>query len=511
STVTWFNADTAAHTVTSGNGQDGPDGEFDSSMFMSGTIFSHRFDRDGTYPYFCMVHPWMTGYVIVERGGSVTPPPNPIPTQTKVSVTVNAAPFYAYPGGSVSVFGSVSGLDSFSPVRIIISDPSGVNIITQITSTDYNGNFNTSVTLPRNLNIPGKYIVTANVNSEVNSSTTASFELRVKESTPSPSTARVSIAQESSVPGCEETNKCYIPFEVRVARGGEVTWSNDDSAAHTVTSGTAKDGPDGNFDSSLFMAGTTFSVKFNEDGTFPYFCMVHPWMIGEVVVGQGGTSPPPPTPRPDISILVESDSSLYDLGDIVNLNVKLSGTSKSQNVGISVADPTGHVVISRTLTTDSSGRANMEFGIHENFKTGTYTTTATVSIGGVTYKDTSRFKIESQFNQIRIISVQGTDQQGNPSSFVRGDLGFVKVVVSANKPIATLVTVNLFDSQLTTIGIASFRTTLSTGESEMILSFKIPEDAAVGTADIYANAFSDWPSNGGIPQTGEFSAQVRIT
>ena len=69
----------------------------------------------------------------------------------------------------------------------------------------------------------------------------------------------------------------------------------------------------------------------------------------------------------------------------------------------------------------------------------------------------------------------------------------------------------MFDSQLTTIGIASFRTTLSTGESEMILSFLIPDDAAVGSADIFTNAFSDWPSSGGIPQTGEFAAQVRIT
>ena len=37
--------------------------------------------------------------------------------------------------------------------------------------------------------------------------------------------------------------------------GGEVTWTNDDTAAHTVTSGSAADGPDGLFDSSLFMAG----------------------------------------------------------------------------------------------------------------------------------------------------------------------------------------------------------------------------------------------------------------
>src|SRR3990170_4933109 len=218
-------------------------------------------------------------------------------------------------------------------------------------------------------------------------------------------TASVSIPAGTSVPGCEETKECYIPYTVTIDPGGEVTWSNDDSAAHTVTSGTAKDGPDGTFDSSLFMAGTTFSVKFDDSGTYPYFCMVHPWMTGEVIVGQGGTSPPPPTPRPDISISVDADSSLYDLGDIVNLSVKLSGTSKSQNVGISVTDPTGHAVISRTLTTDSSGRANTEFGIHEDFKTGTYTATATVSIGGVTYKDTSRFKIQSQFNQIKIISV----------------------------------------------------------------------------------------------------------
>src|SRR3972149_6314534 len=57
--------------------------------------------------------------------------------------------------------------------------------------------------------------------------------------TPSPSAARVSIEQGSSVPGCEETNECYVPFETRVAVDEEVTWSNDDTAAHTVTSGTA--------------------------------------------------------------------------------------------------------------------------------------------------------------------------------------------------------------------------------------------------------------------------------
>ncbi|MCV0410522.1 plastocyanin/azurin family copper-binding protein [Nitrosopumilus sp.] len=94
----------------------------------------------------------------------------------------------------------------------------------------------------------------------------------------------ISIPDGSSVPGCEETYECYIPYHVTVSAGDEITWSNDDSAAHTVTSGTPSDGPDGNFDSSLFMAGNTFSVTLDEAGEYPYFCMVHPWMVGIVTV-----------------------------------------------------------------------------------------------------------------------------------------------------------------------------------------------------------------------------------
>jgi len=95
----------------------------------------------------------------------------------------------------------------------------------------------------------------------------------------------VSSPAGSSVPGCEETNECFIPADISVDVGETVIWSNDDTAAHTVTSGSAADGPDGNFDSSLFMAGATFEVTFDEEGMFPYFCMVHPWMVGTITVG----------------------------------------------------------------------------------------------------------------------------------------------------------------------------------------------------------------------------------
>ncbi len=99
-----------------------------------------------------------------------------------------------------------------------------------------------------------------------------------------PAIVEVNVAEGSGVPGCDETNECFIPYEVSISVGGKVIWNNVDSAAHTVTSGTPSDGPDGTFDSSLFMAATTFEHTFDESGTYDYFCIVHPWMTGTIQV-----------------------------------------------------------------------------------------------------------------------------------------------------------------------------------------------------------------------------------
>ena len=98
-------------------------------------------------------------------------------------------------------------------------------------------------------------------------------------------TATVTNAPGSSVPGCEQTaDGCFIPSTVTIDIGGEVTWENNDTAAHTITSGTPVEGPDGIFDSSLVITGSSFSHVFAEAGSYDYFCMVHPWMQGMVMV-----------------------------------------------------------------------------------------------------------------------------------------------------------------------------------------------------------------------------------
>jgi len=88
----------------------------------------------------------------------------------------------------------------------------------------------------------------------------------------------------SSTPGCETNNLCYLPYNAALDVGGEAMWHNVDTMAHTVSSGTPAEGLDDVFDSSLVAAGGMFSYKFEEAGTYDYFCMVHPWMTGIVTV-----------------------------------------------------------------------------------------------------------------------------------------------------------------------------------------------------------------------------------
>ncbi len=92
-------------------------------------------------------------------------------------------------------------------------------------------------------------------------------------------------AAGSGAPGCEETAEgCYIPSTATVDVGGVVIMTNTDSAAHTYTSGTPDGGPDGVFDTSLLMVDQSYEWTPETVGEQPYFCMVHPWMQGIIIV-----------------------------------------------------------------------------------------------------------------------------------------------------------------------------------------------------------------------------------
>jgi len=284
--VIWSNDDTAAHTVT--HGVPGTNyGAFDSSLFMAGTTFSVTFNEAGTFPYYCMVHPWMIGVVVVEAeapsvdmwdarvtdmfGNTITE----ATVGDSVGVTVNIANganrfqefVYYVKVRETGIDGWLSG--ELSPGEVVNPSLS--------MKLEKAGTFTADVYVFDNMQ---------NQNKLTGGLTTQITVKGISGPAPDPvSTKTVRIPSGTGTPGCEESYSCFTPYSISIRTGDLVTWFNDDSAAHTVTSGRTQDAEHGIlFDSSLFMSRATFTHQFNQAGEYPYFCMVHPWMLGIVNV-----------------------------------------------------------------------------------------------------------------------------------------------------------------------------------------------------------------------------------
>ncbi len=73
----------------------------------------------------------------------------------------------------------------------------------------------------------------------------------------------------------------FTPKKIEVKAGTKVTWTNQDSAVHTVTS---DEGAPTTFDSGNLAQGKTYSFTFDKPGTYQYHCEIHVSMKGTVVV-----------------------------------------------------------------------------------------------------------------------------------------------------------------------------------------------------------------------------------
>jgi plastocyanin len=87
----------------------------------------------------------------------------------------------------------------------------------------------------------------------------------------------------------------FDPAAINVAAGTTVTWTNNDTEAHTVTA------DDGLFDSGVLEPGQSYSTWLGGSGTVTYHCEIHPDMKGSVVVGEasGGGETPASNPPPN--------------------------------------------------------------------------------------------------------------------------------------------------------------------------------------------------------------------
>ena len=249
---------------------------------------------------------------------NIFPVDEPEPEIISFDIDITYPDYLEFPYGN---FVGQTAEGNVDKIYIAVRDPDGEIEKNILRVSDSNGYFNYAFDVgnPTVLSKEGTYTATAHVysiweetieESEQASSFTVTFEniFPVVEPEPEPEPeADVIIPAGTSVPGCEETVECFLPAELSVDAGDTVTWYNDDNAAHTVTSWSTFDGqPNGIFDSSLFMAETTFDHTFDEEGEYDYFCMVHPWMTGKVIVGDY-VPPEEDETEPEETIPVKSD------------------------------------------------------------------------------------------------------------------------------------------------------------------------------------------------------------
>ncbi|HEY1655260.1 MAG TPA: cupredoxin family copper-binding protein [Candidatus Tumulicola sp.] len=82
----------------------------------------------------------------------------------------------------------------------------------------------------------------------------------------------------AAIPTIHVKGFAYVPAVLTVSAGTTVRFVNDDSEAHTVTA------DDKSFDSAGLDTGDTWTCRFAAAGKFSYFCQLHPYMRGTIVV-----------------------------------------------------------------------------------------------------------------------------------------------------------------------------------------------------------------------------------
>jgi plastocyanin len=267
STVTWNNIDDTPHTATA------DDGSFDTGIInggSSGSVLISASTGTSAIPYHCNVHPEMRGTLQISTLSTV---PSSNSTLQDAPVTVT---------NSSSTNATIQNLQQEIVVLKQTVDAVQQALMALQQAAPQEGN--------------------ATISSGNNNNTAASpiQEERQQSALPLlPSQQPQSQQQQgqqqndrvSIVLGASSglTNNAFQPNPAQVSIGATVTWTNDDSQLHTITSG-VNGQPDGRFDSSpnfnpLLAPGQTFEHTFTEAGEYPYLCLLHPNMVGTVQVG----------------------------------------------------------------------------------------------------------------------------------------------------------------------------------------------------------------------------------
>ena len=182
------------------------------------------------------------------------------------------------------------------------------------------------------------------------------------------------------------------------------------------------------------------------------------------------------------SLTVSTDNSVYVLGLPVEIDFNLIGAGAGESILVEILDPQNNPVLLQSLFTDSSGMADLVYQLESNQNSGVYSVITTSPDWN--FKNSESFITIAQIPDMIIGDVSSINQNGTSvNSFEIGDMGYFQTPVISNSVSDVLITVNIFDSENTALGLAYFDSKIMDDSFDIVLGLQIPEDAASGTGN----------------------------
>ena len=328
-TVAWQNGDPAPHTTTSGEPGAQTDA-WDSGPLQTGGTFSFTFEEAGTFSYFCTIHPSMRATITVTgEAAASTPTEAPPPPSPTTAPSPPAAPAPTATSAPEPPSGPVANLAIANFSHASESIPVGTTIVwtnadsaPHTTTSGEPGNstgfwdsrrLNQGVTFSFTFSEAGTFSYFCSIHPSMRATITVEGGAS-EEPTPTPSPAPAPTATSvPPTPTAVSPTATAVPATatpvpptatpeasaasatrsvdtvgfrhptLTIQAGTEVTWTNQDGAPHTVTSGLPCN-MTSLFRSGTMSGGAAFTFTFDQAGSFQYFCEIHPSMQATVTV-----------------------------------------------------------------------------------------------------------------------------------------------------------------------------------------------------------------------------------
>ncbi|MDE1817347.1 MAG: cupredoxin domain-containing protein [Thaumarchaeota archaeon] len=212
-------------------------------------------------------------------------------------------------------------------------------------------------------------------------------------------------AGASASADCVTANNCFSPNPLTVAPGTTVTWKNTDTVSHYVTSGKPSDETTGSvFDSgNLIKPGSTYQFTFANAGTFDYFCSVHPWMTGQVIVGAASTTP-------------STTMSNMTMTPMSNTTTTPSARVTMSNTTVATATPVANTTTTSTTNTTATTTSNMTVSTTAPVANTTTTITTTPVATTTTTTPTTTSPVATTTPSTTTTPVENTQYVTNPTT-----------------------------------------------------------------------------------------------